>query len=107
MSRNLYCKPEQSDLFVPWVDSESGVTSYLLKDHHAPFQQAFYFTNSNMTNDGRYMWFYASYLPSLGQCMGIVDMQKQEVRIYPETRFVSEAPWIDPETGEVGSVLGN
>lgn len=101
MSRNLYCKPEKSDLFVPWVDPESGVTSYLLKDRHAPFQQAFYFTNSNMTNDGRYMWFYASYPPSPGQCMGIVDMQKQEVRIYPETRFVSEAPWIDPETGEV------
>ncbi|MDQ0877338.1 hypothetical protein QFZ77_005997 [Paenibacillus sp. V4I3] len=78
---------------------ESGITSYILSEHHAPFQQAFYFTNANVTNDGKYMWFYASYPPSLGQCLGVIDMVEQEVRVYPETRFISESPWIDSITG--------
>lgn len=101
LSRNSYIKPEQSKLFVPWEDPESGIRSYILNERSAPFQQAFYFTNSNVTTDGRYIWFYAAYPPSPGQCMGVVDMSTEEVRIYPETRFISEAPWIDPVTGDV------
>jgi hypothetical protein len=99
--KNSDLLPEHSPLFVPWTEPDSGITSYLLKEHYTPFQQAFYFTNSNVTADGAYIWFYASYPPSPGQCLGVIDMVKGEVRIYPETRFVSESPWIDPVTGEV------
>lgn len=60
----VYGKPEQSKLFVPWFDPDSGITSYILGEHYAPSQQAFYFTNANVTNDGKHMWFYASYPPT-------------------------------------------
>ena len=51
--------PEQSKLFEPFTDPESGVVSYVLK-YGAPDdnRQAIYFTSKSMTNDGRFLVFW-------------------------------------------------
>ena len=53
--------PESSSLFMRHVDPESGVESWVLKPglfaHH---QQACYFTQKSMTDDGRFLFFWAN-----------------------------------------------
>lgn len=51
--------PEQSKLFEPFTDPESGVVSYVLK-YGAPDdnRQSIYFTSKSMTNDGRFLVFW-------------------------------------------------
>jgi len=100
MSENRYLEPESSPLFTPWTDPKSGVTSFLLTRRAAPWQQAFYFTNANISNDGRWLWFYAAFPPSPMHVLGVGDFREGTVRAFPETAFVAEAPWIDPDTGE-------
>jgi len=97
---NRYLHPESSPLFTPWTDPQSGVVSYILTARCAPWQQAFYFTNSNVSGDGRYLWLYVAFPPSPGHVLGVVDLREQTVRAFPETHFVAEAPWIDPGSGE-------
>lgn len=91
--------PVASPLFEAWTDPASGVTSHVLTTDASPRQQAFYFTNANVAANGRYLWFYASHPPSPRHVLGVVDAATDEVRVYPETAFDAEAPWIDPDTG--------
>jgi len=98
--------PESSPLFTPWTDPVSGVTSYILTTRCAPWQQAFYFTNNPVTTDERYMWLYAAYPPSPYHALGLVDTLEGTVRVYPETAFEAESPWVDPKTGEIFWTVG-
>jgi hypothetical protein len=95
----------KSDLFTPWTDPESGVTSYILSKKVAPVQEAFYFVNDSMTRDGRYLWFYCAFPPSgmavQGRTLGLLDFQTGEVRHFPETQFNRATPYVDVETGWV------
>ena len=51
---------ENSPLFEKFVDPYSGVESYLLKPKAFAFsQQSIYFTNKSVTDDGRYLIFWA------------------------------------------------
>ena len=53
--------PERSPLFVKHVDAESGVESWLLRPGFLDFnQQGIYFTADSMTEDGRFLFFWAS-----------------------------------------------
>ena len=53
--------PETSSLFVPEVDADSGVTSYILKPGLVDFnQQSIYFTAKSMTDDGRFLVFWTA-----------------------------------------------
>ena len=53
-----------TQLFTPIVQPETGVTIYILSRKVAPVQEAFYFSNASMTPDGRYLWFYCAFPPS-------------------------------------------
>ncbi len=89
-------------LFTPYTHPGSGVTFYVLTRKVAPVQQGFYFVNDSMSADGRYLWFYCAFPPSLGRTLGVVDFQTGEVRIFPETQFSGGAsPHVDPPSGEV------
>ncbi len=50
--------------FQPWVDPESGITSYLLSERVAPLQKAWYYHTPSVSDDNRWLWFYASFPPS-------------------------------------------
>ena len=39
----------KSNLFTPWTDPDSGVTSYILTHKVAPVQEAFYFVNESIS----------------------------------------------------------
>ncbi|MBN1565327.1 MAG: hypothetical protein JXA10_15890 [Anaerolineae bacterium] len=93
----------KSDLFTPWPDPETGVTSYILSKKVAPVQEAFYFVNDSTNRDGRYLWFYCAFPPSgtagQGRTLGLVDFETGEVRHFPETQFNHASPYVDPDTG--------
>ena len=55
---------ENNPLFRKWTDPLSGIDSYLLSAKPAPLVQSFYFVNSPVTDDGRYLWFYCGFPPS-------------------------------------------
>lgn len=95
---------KNSKLFTPYTHPVTGVTCYLLTHKVAPVQEAFYFTNENMSADGRYLWFYCAFPPSgsggQGRTLGVVDLATQEVRHFPDTQFNEASPMVDPATGE-------
>src|SRR5512138_2725687 len=99
-----------SKLFTPWKNPETGVTLYLLTQKVAPVQEAFYFTNNNLSGDGRYLWFYCAFPPSgtagQGRTLGVVDFETQEVRHYPETQFNHATPFVDSADGSITWGMG-
>jgi plasmid maintenance system killer protein len=89
-------------LFTPFTHPESGVRFHILTRKVAPVQQGFYFVNDSMSADGRYLWFYCAFPPSLVKTLGVVDFQTGEVRHFPETQFSGGAsPHVDPPSGDV------
>jgi hypothetical protein len=89
----------KSKLFTPLMNDESGVTVYLLTEKIAPVQQNFYFVNDGMTRDGRFLWFYCAHPPSPGRTLGLIDLESEEVRHFPEAQFDDATPFVDPESG--------
>ncbi|MGC9467122.1 MAG: hypothetical protein ACP5HS_00895 [Anaerolineae bacterium] len=96
---------EASKLFTPWTHPSTGVTIHLLTEKVAPVQEAFYFVNDSMSQDGRYLWFYCAFPPSgsaaSGRTLGVVDFEHDEIRHYPETQFQSVSPFVDVASGDV------
>ncbi|MGB8356090.1 MAG: hypothetical protein WCD79_19490, partial [Chthoniobacteraceae bacterium] len=97
--------PETSRLFTRWRNPTSGVESLVLTGRLAPVQQSFYYTNPSFTNDGRFLWLRCGFPPEGGkhaaQVLGVVDMERDEMRVYHETQFPSESPAVDLVSGEV------
>ncbi len=89
-----------SGLFTRIENEETGVSFYILTEKKAPLQQGFYFVNSGMTDDCRYLWFYCGFPPSENRSLGVIDFKSDEVRHFPQTQFTGASPFIDPETGE-------
>ncbi len=100
----LAVAPDLSGLFAPWRDPASGIESWLLSSRVAPVQSSFYFVNPSYTSDGRYLWFYCVFPPggrnAYGWQLGIVDFERGETRVYPETQFQDASPYVDTATGD-------
>ena len=92
---------EKSDLFSSYTSQESGVKFYILSEKEAPVQQGFYFTNSGMSKDKRYLWFYCAYPPSRNKSLGVIDFKEKEINYFPETQFSAASPYVDSNTGEI------
>ena len=103
--------PETSKLFERKIDPKSGIGHYVLTAKACEYQQGFYFVNNSMTNDGRYLWFYATVNPVYdGQCrhLGYVDFETDEIVICYDSTFDGGAsPYIDNETGDVYFTFGD
>ena len=97
---NEHLHPESSPLFSPWTDPSSGVVSYVLTERAAAWQQGFYFTSPNITDDGRWIWLYAADPPS-PHVLALVDVAEGSVEVFPDTHFEAESPHVDTTTGEV------
>lgn len=85
--------------FEPWTDATSGVTSYVLRERVAPLQQSFYFTNSSVSADENWLWFYAAFPPNLQQMLGVVclDPARPSIRYFPQAGFAATSPMVAPE----------
>jgi hypothetical protein len=92
---------ETSKHFSKHIDPEYGVPFYVLDTHVAPQQQAFYFVNPCMSNDGHYLWFWCIFPPAMYYTLAVIDFEKDEIYHFPETEFVAESPLVDVETGDV------
>jgi len=101
-------EPLSSLLFLDWTDPTSGVISRVLSRRVAPVQQSFYFTNSSMAVNGRWLWFYCAFPPAgdayQGRLLGVADFQ--QVRYFPETQFSDGSPHVDAQTGEAWWISG-
>ena len=96
--------PQTSKLFERRCDPESGVPYYVLTAKACEYQQGFYFMNNSMTNDGRYLWFYATENPiydGVNKQLGYVDFETDEIVICHDTFFDFASPFIDDETGDI------
>jgi hypothetical protein len=85
--------------FERWRDPGSGIVSYLLKERVAPIQQTFYFTNSSVSRDEDWLWFYAGFPPNRQQMLGCVslDPDRPSIRLFPQAGFSTRSPMVAPE----------
>lgn len=91
----------KSNLLTPHTIPETGLTIYLLTEKVAPLQQGFYFVNSSMSDDGRYLWFYCAFPPTAGKTLGLVDFETGTIQHFPQTGFGGASPYVDPQSGTV------
>jgi hypothetical protein len=86
--------------FESWKDSSSGVESFILSERVAPIQQSFYFTNSGVSPDENWLWFYAAFPPNKQRILGVVslDPENPEIKLFPQAGFTSESPMVAPES---------
>ncbi|MBN1581815.1 MAG: hypothetical protein JXA89_14010 [Anaerolineae bacterium] len=92
---------DKSKLFTPITHPETGLSLYLLTEKVAPVQQNFYFVNSGMTDDARFLWFYCAFPPSPVKTLGVIDFEAGTVRHVPQTQFNGSTPYVDPASGTV------
>ena len=93
--------PDNSRHFKPVVEPSSGVVSWQMSTRIAFHRQGFYFVNASMTDDGRYLYFHCYEPPAVWGCLGQIDFETDEVRMFPETQFMAASPLIDTVTGEM------
>lgn len=89
----------QHPYFEAWKDPVSGVTSYILTKRVAPLQQSFYFTNSSVSADEKWLWFYAAFPPNLQPMLGVVslDPQNPSTQYFPQAGFTPVSPMVAPQ----------
>lgn len=85
--------------FEAWRDPVTGVISYILKKRVAPLQQSFYFTNSSVSADEKWLWFYAAFPPNLQQMLGVVclDPDSPSIQYFPQAGFTPVSPMVASE----------
>ncbi len=71
--------------FEEYVDPKSGVRSYILKERVGFAQQHFYFTNTSLTHDGKYLWIRCINPPALICNLAVVSLD-------PENPFIRNFP---------------
>lgn len=91
--------------FTEWTDPSSGIKSFVLTKKASPLQQSFYFTNSSLSADEKYLWFYATYPPApvTTRVLGVVGMNPDApfIEVFPETAFWDASPLVSPEGDSV------
>lgn len=71
--------------FEEFIDPQSGVKSYILKEKVAQLQQNFYFSEIGLTDDNEYMWFQCMNWPAEFIYLGVMSMnpEKPFIRAFP------------------------
>ena len=85
--------------FTAWTDPVSGVESFILSERVAPIQQSFYFTNSSVSKDGKWLWIYVAFPPSPHKFLASfsLDPAQPEKHLYLQAGFSSASPMVAPE----------
>ena len=84
--------------FTKYTNPDSGVVSYILTTRVAALQQCFYFVNSGMSDDGRYLWIYCSNPPKSGHHLALIDFETDEITDFPDT---NGSGWFVDHNGDV------
>lgn len=90
---------DQHPYFSAWTDPESGVVSYILTHHETAVQKSFYFVNTSLSPDGRWLWLEAAYPPAPVRHLAALclDPAAPELRVFPHTTINAETPVQDRE----------
>lgn len=64
--------------FSEYIDPKSGVKSYLLTEKISKMQQHFYFCNTSLTFDSKYLWIRCSNPPAMIQSLAVVSLDPEE-----------------------------
>jgi len=85
--------------FKEFKDPESGVVSYILEQRAATLQRHFYFAQSSVTRDGKYLWLLCANPPAQYMTLAVVslDPDKPFIRHFPNAYPSSGLPCITPE----------
>ena len=86
--------------FTRWQDPASGIESYILTERVAPVQFPFYFTNSSISPDGEYLWFYTAFPPNPHRYLGRVSLNpdKPDIKWFPQSFFHTSSPMVSPDS---------
>ena len=86
--------------FTEYKDPASGIVSYVLTERVAPVQFPFYFTNSSMSNDGEYLWFYVAFPPNPHLFLGraALNPEKPDIKWFPQAYFSGASPMVSPDS---------
>jgi len=91
--------------FKAYVDEKSGVKSYLLTEKVAQLQQHFYFTDSSLTEDGKFLWFRCLNAPAQSVHLAVLSMDAENpfIRSFPGAATTGSGglPSIIPGTHDV------
>jgi len=90
---------ENHPYFTKFTDPQSGVESYLLTEKIAGMYQHFYFSESSVTKDGKYLWICCTYPPSWFVTLAVVSLDPENpfIRHFPHAGVYGELPCITPE----------
>ena len=90
-----------STLFSDYTDPQSNVCCHILTSRVAPLQEGFYFVNSSISPNNRFLWFYCCFPPAghidWGRTLGVADLRHGTVHHFPETAFGSCSPLVDSD----------
>lgn len=102
---------EHSPLLLSKLDPESGIESFILQTQVAPVQENLESSGDCLACDGRYLWFACAFPPAglgrHGRTLGVIDVQTQNVRHFPETQFGEHSPVVDVRSGVCYWCSGN
>jgi hypothetical protein len=85
--------------FTSWRDPQSGVETFILTERVAPVQQTFYYVNSGVTPDEKWLWFYTAFPPALGHRLGCVSLDPEHpvIRHFPAVAHTNnDLPLVSP-----------
>ena len=86
-----------------FIDPESGVKSYILKEKVGELQQNFYFTESGYTTSGKYLWFKYMNWPSSFCTIAVLSLDPDDpfIRTFPAATLSSTCIPVIPGTDDI------
>ena len=88
--------------FEEYVDPKTGVKSYILTERVGFAQQHFYFTNTSLTPDGKYLWIRCINPPALICNLAVVSLDPENpfIRNFPGAGYSGDGnmPGLMPDT---------
>ena len=96
--------------FEEYIDPKTGVKSYILTERVGFAQQHFYFTNTSVTHDGKYLWIRYINPPALVCNLAVVSLDPENpfIRSFPGAGYSGEGnmPGIMPGTHDAVIPIG-
>lgn len=96
--------------FEEFTDPKSGVTSYILTERVAEFQKHFYFTNTSLTYDSKYLWILCCNPPMSVTTFAVVSLDPKNpcIKYFPQAGYLKGAniPAIIPRTHDLIFAVG-
>jgi len=91
--------------FKEYIDEKTGVKSYFLKEKVSQMHQHFYFCNTSLTFDSKYLWIRCLNAPAQIQSLAVVSLDTKEpfIRQFQGAGFsnLGNLPSIIPGTHDV------